>query len=87
MVVAGDLVWEGPWPAEVIDRLKQSGAVILRGNTEAFLARRPDDPPENKEPGSFAAHWQWHSEKLGPERIAYLLALPFYAPYFAHARA
>ena len=76
MVVAGDLVWEGPWPGEVVDRLKQSGAVVLAGNTDAFLARRQDDPPEHKEPGSFAAHWQWLRQKLGPERIAYLLALP-----------
>ncbi len=76
IVVAGDLVWEGPWPSEVVDRLKVSGAVVLAGNTDAFLARRPDHPPEHKEPLSFAAHWRWLTEKLGPERIAYLLALP-----------
>jgi predicted phosphodiesterase len=77
VVVPGDLTWEGPWPAEVIDRLRTLDAVVLQGNTDAYLGRRPDDAPENKEPSSFAAHWAWQQQKLGAERIAYLLSLPF----------
>jgi predicted phosphodiesterase len=81
LVVAGDLVWEGPWPAEVVDRVRQLDAVVLQGNTDAFLARSPDDPPENKEPASFAAHWLWTQDRLGPERLSYLLGLPFSQRY------
>ncbi len=76
-VVAGDLIWEGPRPSEVIDCLRALDAVVLQGNTDAFPGRAPDDPPENKEPASFSAHWLWTRNQLGPERINWLLGLPF----------
>jgi predicted phosphodiesterase len=77
IVVAGDLVWSGPRPREVVDRLLDIGAAIIRGNTDAFFETTTDETPEGKEPGRFAAHFGWMSQQLGPERVAYLRTLPF----------
>ena len=38
MVVAGDLASGGPWPAEVVDRVRALGCAVVQGNTDAFLA-------------------------------------------------
>lgn len=77
LVVAGDLVWAGPWPAEVVDRLRAAQAVVVQGNTDAFFGRTSDDTPLGKQEERFAAHLAWMHERLGPERIAYLANLPF----------
>jgi predicted phosphodiesterase len=77
IVVAGDLVWSGPRPREVVDRLLGLGASIIRGNTDAFFDVSADEAPEGKDPGRFAAHYEWMAKQLGPERVAYLRTLPF----------
>ncbi len=77
VVVAGDLVWAGPWPAEVLDRVRSLRANVIQGNTDVYLGHGPDDPPEDKLERNFAPLLAWHKEHLGPERIAYLLGLPF----------
>lgn len=73
IVVAGDLVWSGPRPREVVDRVVALGAAVIQGNTDAFF----DAAPEGKEPSRFAAHLMWMHGQLGPERSAYLRGLPF----------
>jgi predicted phosphodiesterase len=75
IVVAGDLVWSGPWPAEVVDRVRALGAHVIQGNTDAFFARKANDIPPGKREGRFSEHWSW--KRLGPERTAYLANLPF----------
>ena len=77
IIVAGDLVWSGPRPREVVDQLLALHPVIIRGNTDAFFDAQPDEPPEGKDPGRFEAHIAWMTAQLGPERIAYLRHLPF----------
>jgi predicted phosphodiesterase len=77
VVIAGDLVWSGPRPREVVDRLLEIGATMIRGNTDAFFDTATDETPEGKEPSRFAAHFGWMSEQLGPERVAFLRTLPF----------
>ncbi len=78
VVVAGDLVWSGPRPREVIDRvLALRAAAVIRGNTDAFFDAANGEAPEGKEPGRFAAHLAWMLGQLGPERAAYLRSLPF----------
>lgn len=77
IVVAGDLVWSGPRPREVVDRLLKLRAVIIRGNTDAFFDTRPGETPDGKDSDRFAAHFGWMAEQLGPERLAYLRSLPF----------
>lgn len=77
IIVAGDLVWSGPRPREVVDQLLALRAAIIRGNTDAFFDATPGETPEGKEPSRFAIHLGWMAEQLGPERIAYLRSLPF----------
>ncbi len=77
VVVAGDLVWSGPWPAEVVDRVRGIGAVVIQGNTDAFFGRLAHDTPPGKNEERFASHLSWMREQLGPERVAYLAHLPF----------
>jgi predicted phosphodiesterase len=77
IVVAGDLVWAGPWPAEVVDRVRELNAAVIQGNTDAFFCHRPDETPAGKQEERFAAHLTWMLERLGPERTTYLQTLPF----------
>lgn len=77
LVVAGDLAWAGPWPAEVVDRVRGMNVAVIQGNTDAYLGRSPDDPPEDKSDAHFAQLLAWYTQQLGPDRVAYLLNLPF----------
>ncbi len=76
VVVAGDLVWSGPWPAEVVDQVRQVSSAVIQGNTDAFF-RRPGETPAGKNDERFATQLAWMTERLGPERVAYLADLPF----------
>jgi predicted phosphodiesterase len=76
VVVAGDLVWAGPWPAEVVDRVRALTPVVIQGNTDAFFRRKPGDTPPGKRENRFAEQMEWMLERLGPERAEYLTALP-----------
>lgn len=77
IAVAGDLVWAGPWPAEVVDCVRSLKAMVIQGNTDAFFARQPNEPPTGKSESRFAEHLSWMLTRLGPERARYLAALPF----------
>lgn len=77
VIVAGDLVWSGPWPAEVVDRVRHLKAVVLQGNTDAFFRRSIHETPPGKNEERFSAHLTWMYEQLGPQRAAYLAGLPF----------
>jgi predicted phosphodiesterase len=77
MVVAGDLVWSGPWPAEVVDRVRSLTDAVIQGNTDAFFRRIPGDAPPGKREERFMTQLQWMREQLGAERAAYLAGLPF----------
>lgn len=77
VVVAGDLAWSGPWPAEVVDRVRAMHAVVIQGNTDAFFNLGPDQPPEGKSPERFGAQLAWMQDALGPERVSFLRNLPF----------
>jgi predicted phosphodiesterase len=77
VIVAGDLAWSGPWPAEVVDRVRGMGAAIIQGNTDAFFGRSPGETPPGKQGERFAAQLAWMQAQLGPERVAFLAGLPF----------
>ncbi len=76
-VVAGDLVWAGPCPAQVVDRVCSLGAAVIQGNTDAFFVRYPEDAPVGKGAERFAAQLAWMREQLGRKRVAFLTDLPF----------
>ena len=78
IVVAGDVVGFGPNPAEVVDLLAARSALMVRGNHEKDYvsvygtAEMPDSwwtAPRTKS-------LLWTMERLGPERRAFLAALP-----------
>ncbi|MCX7670078.1 MAG: metallophosphatase family protein [Anaerolineae bacterium] len=77
VIVAGDLVWSGPWPAEVVDRVRQTATAVIQGNTDAFFLLQPDETPPGKSDERFRAHLTWMMDRLGPERATYLAQLPF----------
>lgn len=77
MVVAGDLAWSGPRPAEVVDRVRTLDAAVIQGNTDAFFGLAEADSPLGKHSERFAAQLGWMRAQLGPARIAYLANLPF----------
>jgi predicted phosphodiesterase len=76
VVVAGDLVWAGPWPAEVVDRVRSLNCAVIQGNTDAFFCRKPGETPPGKRENRFAEHLGWMLEQLGPQRADYLANLP-----------
>lgn len=67
IVVAGDLAEGGPDPAGALARLRESGAVLLQGNTDRDLA---DGARGGKTAKSTA-------EAIGDEGLAFLSQLPF----------
>jgi predicted phosphodiesterase len=76
VVVAGDLVWAGPWPAEVVDRVRSMDSAVIQGNTDAFFRHRPEQTPPGKRENRFAEQMEWMLERLGPNRTEYLADLP-----------
>ena len=74
LVVAGDLAAHGPTPVEAVDRLRGLDAVIVRGNTDRYLAEGPA-APAGRDPEQ-ADSLRWTRERLGDERLRFLGALP-----------
>lgn len=68
--VLGDLVAIGPDPVGVVERLQAlPNATFVRGNTERYLT---DGTPHGH-------GLSWTQEQLGPERLAWLRAMPLHA--------
>jgi predicted phosphodiesterase len=79
ILALGDLAMLGPQPAEVIDRLRQVGAIAIQGNTDAWYQHDlPGDYQTRDEREAFVIRYaRWARPLLGEERVAYLLGLPF----------
>ncbi len=69
LVIAGDLVLNGPRPAETLVRVREQDAPTIYGNTERFF--------DSGHPSVNDAGVQWVRERIGRDGVAYLLALPF----------
>lgn len=80
LLVAGDLAAQGPRPAEALDELRGlSNVVIVRGNTDRYLAEtRPLPPPywPASEITERLRSLEWTRDQLGEERLRFLAALP-----------
>ena len=61
----GDLVGKGPHSDEAVDICREVCEITLRGNWDDFILKATDNPT-----------LQWHQQRLGPTRLAYLAALP-----------
>lgn len=66
MYCLGDLIGKGPSGDQVVDLISQNCDQVVQGNWDDFISK-----PTNDEA------LQWHQEKLGSERLAYLSSLPF----------
>ena len=88
LVILGDLVAKGPFPREVLDRVKGLRAVVIRGNgDEQFGLGVPIwQDPERPRARDSVALYRWVSERLSEEDIAYLIRLPFSHSIFAGER-
>jgi predicted phosphodiesterase len=61
----GDLVGKGPDSAGAVDRCREVCEAVVMGNWDSFICAEADMPMA-----------EWHRQRLGPERLAYLAALP-----------
>jgi len=81
-VVTGDLVMNGPRPAEAIERLRKldaEGAVIVQGNTDVAVADfdfAAAFPGLESVPSSQRAAAEWAHEQLSDDQLDYLRHLP-----------
>jgi predicted phosphodiesterase len=74
IVGAGDYCMDGPRPREVVERLREIGAVCLRGNTDRYVSDTATFSDADDEEGEALA---WQRAALGPEPLAWLAGLPF----------
>jgi predicted phosphodiesterase len=83
ILVAGDVVLNGPDPAGVVDALRDlesEGAYIIQGNTDVavadfdFSAAFPGY--SDGVPDALVAAAEWAHDALGPERVDWLRRLP-----------
>ena len=75
VVHGGDLAFNGPQPAPCIDRIRELGWVGVVGNTDQALWTLPETLPENTI-RTFGRIAEATASLLGPERVAWLKALP-----------
>ncbi len=77
---AGDYCMDGPRPGAVIARLREVGAVCVRGNTDRYISDgeaipMPDDGAEEVD------ELRWQREVLGAAGVQWLAELPFAARF------
>ena len=81
-LVTGDLVMNGPRPAEVLDRLRAldaDGAVVVQGNTDIAVADfdfAAAFPWMEAVPEAQRAAAEWAHEQLSDDQLDYLRRLP-----------
>jgi len=83
VLVAGDLVLNGPEPAATVDALREleaSGAIIVQGNTDVAVAdfdyAAAFPAYTDGVPDAIVAGAEWAHETIGAERIDWLRRLP-----------
>ncbi|MCM3785901.1 metallophosphatase family protein [Neobacillus mesonae] len=62
----GDLVGKGPNSEACVDSIQKNCEVVVRGNWDELVAKKQE-----------GIHFEWHSGRLGAERLSYLSKLPF----------
>jgi putative phosphoesterase len=83
VIVAGDLVLNGPEPAAALDGVKEleaDGAVVIQGNTDVAVADFDYSAAfpwlTDGVPDAFQAAAEWAHDELGEERLEWLRRLP-----------
>ncbi len=67
VVLAGDLLANGPWPRETLARIQTLTATVLRGNMDEAVVQATANDGASR----------WAHEQIGAEGVAYLADLPF----------
>jgi protein phosphatase len=82
IVLTGDLTFNGPRPAETVERvraLEKSGALVIAGNTDLAVADgdyAAAFPWLDEVPAGYRAAAEWAREQLADEQLDYLRRLP-----------
>ncbi len=83
VMVAGDLVLNGPEPSAAVDgvrELEAEGAIVVQGNTDVAVADFDYSAAfpwlTDGVPDTFRAAAEWAHDELGDERLAWLRRLP-----------
>ena len=83
IVVAGDLVMNGPEPAAALDGIREleaDGAIVVQGNTDVAVADFDYAAAfpwlTDGVPDAFRAAAEWAHDELGDERLGWLRRLP-----------
>jgi putative phosphoesterase len=82
IAITGDLVLNGPRPAEVVERVREleaKGAVVVQGNTDVAVADfdyAAAFPWIDEVPATHRAATEWAHERLSDEALDYLRRLP-----------
>ncbi len=79
VLVAGDIVGDGPWPAETVDRLMELDVPVVRGNVDRGVTAMPEDEAEldrRARAGERDANRAWTALQLGAHRRHWLRSLP-----------
>lgn len=77
IVVLGDLVFRGPEPKRVLDLLRSTSALVLKGNTDEWIIRgiKEDEVPTS-DYRIMNLERQWTVDQLTAEDLKYLGSLP-----------
>ena len=87
VILGGDLAQGGAQPAQTVDAIRSRGWRAVRGNSDDLLVRlaggmNPEEAlraaaaTRETLPEDLVGRARWSIDRLGPERIAYLRALP-----------
>jgi predicted phosphodiesterase len=83
VIVAGDLVMNGPEPAAAVDALREmeeAGATLVQGNTDIAVADFDYSAAfpwfTDGVPDTFRAAAEWAHDELGEDRLGWLRRLP-----------
>ncbi len=82
LLITGDLVFNGPRPAEAVERvraLQADGALVVQGNTDIAVADFDYSaafPWMEDVPGTYRAAAEWAHEQLSDEQLDWLRGLP-----------
>ncbi len=80
VVMAGDLAFGGPRPAECLERIRERGYRVVRGNTDEFIVEvatgRRLEPESPELSAGQRAIAEWAAEQLAPDQVLFLAELP-----------
>ncbi|MGD9030974.1 MAG: metallophosphoesterase family protein [Anaerolineae bacterium] len=77
IIAAGDYVTSGPFPVEVVRRLRALGASMIRGNAERYLLDyRAREAPEAWHTSYQWAGLRWSYQQLDAETLDFIAQLP-----------